>query len=475
MRGTFHRRLYKSQMLITNRMPLHDTLSRLMLTVDRVGSRLGCSSEGGDYAISDYTPSGQFEWFYPLHQANVNADYAIVLRDNGDFRINRGFARMLSKLIDIKNCRWTGRDDSRFDMHDVTQAEFVSLVNLTCGKTKAVRAGCIVRYIEITLKYFFPESLHQALIEAYLTGMQTEVDAVRRDVQLERTLIDDKHEELLKKVQPVVPLPRLYLYSRVCIQDKAQLHTGHYYGYLKDGERGPVHPVLFLGSVFNNGSLVYIGVDGKVSRAYISELFHLLSFDEIRPNGMMPSAGYFTRDQFNRHNDGECLGEYFECDSAHLYKSGNHYYASRQIMVWLLGYDGPDTACVSYDDKAWYIPIEHLSLVKPELLSAAEHAEQIERSTLIASSALRLQDVECSPGPVANRADLTKGKVYGCLNQLFAAVGQDGTSRTFGYTHFVSVLYLGPCLKDATGVYIYHNHQEYLFGVQNLHEVIPAY
>jgi hypothetical protein len=142
-------------------MPLHDTLSRLMLTVDRVGSRLGCSSvaEGGHYAISDYTPSGQFGWFYPLHQAKVNANYAIVLQDNQHFQINRGFARMLSKLIDIKNCRWTGRDNSRFDMHDVTQAEFVALVDLTCGKTKAVRAGCIVWYIEITLKYFFPRVL----------------------------------------------------------------------------------------------------------------------------------------------------------------------------------------------------------------------------------------------------------------------------------------------------------------------------
>jgi hypothetical protein len=189
---------------------------------------------------------------------------------------------------------------------------------------------------------------------------------------------------------------------------------------------------------------------------------------------MMPSAGYFATSQFDRQRDGDCVGEYFECNSEHLYKRGSHSFAGSMVMVWLLGYEKLDTACVCYDNDAWYIETRHLSLVKPEKLNPKEHEEQIERNTLIASSALRFTDVECSPAPITDRNSLTKGNLYGCTNQLFAAAGRDGISRTFGYTHFVSVLYLGPYLKDETGVYIYHNHKEYLFGVQNLHEIIPS-
>jgi hypothetical protein len=461
-------------MLIMNKMPLHDTLRRLMLAVDRVGSRLGGSSvfvsEGGDYEISNYTPSRELDRFYLLHQANEEKDYVIVLQGNYNFKINRAFARMLSQLIDVKNCRWTGQDNSMFDMHDVTEAEFVSLLDLTCGKTKAVRAACIERYIEITIKFFFPESLHQALIEACLNRMQQVVKSMELDLQTETTTIDRKHEELLKAVQPIGPPPTLYFFSSDHIRDKAELHTGHYYGYEIDHEK---EPVLFLGYVFSN-DLVYIGDEGEVSRAYVSQLFHLFSYDHIRPNGMRPSAGYFTTSRFNRQDDGDCVGEYFECNAEHLHERGRYLSANNPIMVLLLGYIAPGTAHVSYNDSLWYIDTKYLSLVKPETLNPKEHAEQIERNTLIASSDPDFTDVECSSVPISDRNSLIKGKLYGCTNQLFAAAGHDGISRTLGYTHFVSVLYLGPYLKNADGVYIYHNAKEYLFDVRKLHEIVPS-
>lgn len=464
---------YKSSNSVADHsMPLHDTLSRLMLAVDRVGSRLGSAgvlgNEEGGYEIQDYVPKEEFSWFYALHEADTGKDYIVVLEDNPQFHINKAFAQMLSQLIAAKICRWTGQEDNQFDMPDVTEAEFTYLLELVCGKTRVVRADCMERYIQITLRYFFPETLQQALVDACLNRMEKEIKDAQMATELEKIRIDKRHEELLKAVRPVTPLPKLYLYSSDHIQDKTQLHAGHYYGYKT---RSNKVPVLFLGCVFNS-RFVYIRDNDVVSSVHISQLYQLVSFDDIRPNGMKPSAGYFTKKEFNRDTDGDCVGEYFECYSDKLHRTSNFSYAGNAVIVWLLGYNDPDTACVFYDNNAWYIETKNLSLIKQETLNSEELAEQIERNAMIAESTLRHTDVQCSPDPVTNRAELKKGDLYGCRNQVFAQK-RDGISRTFGTIYFVSVLYLGPCIKHPDGVYIYYNDEEYLVQTKELHKINP--
>ena len=466
-------------------MTLHDTLRRLMLAVDRVGGRLEAAVGGarGFYTIRGYSPSEELKKLYGIYVANTKNDYTIVFPNNVQFQINKELACMLSEVIDTKNRRWTGpghssemdvSDDvsnfnspNHFDMPDVKPEEFTALLALACGNTNAVRADSIQRYIKIALQYWFVESFQKALQNTAIRCCKEDVTDIVREARNEVHQMNIEHMNALVPVQAAESSPTLYLFSHEHIQDYRQLQTGRYYGckQFRDGGRDEIVLALFLDVAFDK-MRAYVRINDRVEYAFFSHLYHVLPFDHIRPIGMKPSEGYFQPVQFDRNTYGDCVGQYFECNGERLSRLNGRTSASRSIMVLLLGYSGPNTACVLYNDKAWYIQTDYLSIVMPDTLTPDEEIEQNERNELIKKTKLENTEVKCDGAAITDTSQLQKGKLYGFPHSSLSTSG-----RSFAVNWYVSVMYLGPCIKHPDMVYIFYDNEEHFVRMSSLYRI----
>jgi hypothetical protein len=457
-----------------------------MLAVDRVGGRLEAAVGGARefYKLNIYSPSEELRQLYALHVANTSAkNYTILLANNARFQINKELACMLSQVIDTKNRRWTGsgQDDemdmldvgdnlkksNEFYMTDVKLEEFTVLLELACGITKSVRVDRIERYIQITLEYAFVDTLREALTKTAMVHWRSDVTGIISDARDAVNQANIDHMNALEPVQAAETLPRLYLFSPDHIQDSGQLHVGRYYGCKQFKDRGSDAMVLalFLDVAFDK-MRAYVRINNRVDYTFISHLYPVLSFDNISPVEVKPSQGYFESVRFDRGTHGDCVGHYFECDAERLRRFDRQFSASRPIMVWLLGYSSPNTACVFYDDKAWYIQTDYLSLVIPDALTLEEESERTERNELIQKTKLGYTEVECDAAAITDKSQLQKGELYGCP---FTSLSTSG--RSFARQWSVSVMYLGPCIKHEDMVYIFYDNEEHLVQLGRLYRI----